>query len=1250
VGASGGDTIEVAAGTYNEHDITIDKSLTINGASADTAIVDALQQGRVFVINSGVTVTISNLKITGGKAADGVSRSGDFSFGDRGAEGGGIFNQGTLNLTACVVSNNRAGNGGGGVSRGAGGSGGGISNAGSLTITNSTVSTNFSGSSNGPGGGSSDGSIGGAGGPGGGVFSSGELTITGSKISDNHTGDGGNSTTNAHSGNGGLGGPGGGIFNSGEMTIANSTVNNNQTGNGGSGGPGNIGAAGEGGGISNTGGLIITNSTINSNLTGNGGNALISTSGSSGGIGGAGGGLSNAGTLKIFNVTISNNATGNGGNGSDINGTGGNGGSGGGINNRNELTIASSTISSNQTGRGGNGSNGRSLGSAGTGGGINGTANLRNSIVALNSPNNLSVAITDLGHNITSGDPLLGPLQDNGGPTFTRALLNGSPAIDAGDDCVTEITHCGDPDLPQLTTDQRGTGFPRKSGAHVDIGAFELPSFVIVTVPANQVAEATSAAGAVVTFAPPIAKDTNNISLVATCDHLSGATFPLGITTVQCSATDGASHTGTNSFTVTVRDTTPPTLTLPGALSAIAPNSIGVSVQFSPSPSANDLVSGTVVVSCTPTSGSTFAVGTTPVQCSATDAANNTAQGSFNVTVTLGNTAVGSNVTVQPVDPTNNSTPVTLTFQQIAAPGNTTLTSGSTNPSTQPLPANFKLGSPATFFDISTTASFTPPVKVCISYNGVTYHDESQIKLLHFNALTQHWNDITTPPVDTVNKIVCGSSSSLSPFVLAEANQPPVITVPADQTVEATSASGAVVTYTATATDDFDSSVIVNCSPTSGSTFAIGTTTVQCAATDSAGNAAIQKSFKVTVRDTTPPTIAAPANNTYQCAGQVPAANASQATASDNAGPPVVTISETNNGGAGSTASPLIITRKFTAKDGAGLSASATQIITVKDTTAPTITLIGGDALNHSITVEAKTTFIDPGATASDNCTVNLTNAITKTGSVNTNTVGTYTLTYAVNDGRGNSSSITRTVNVVDTTPPTISCLSPITVDAASPLGAVVTYPLPAASDAVSAVTVNCSQPSGSTFSVGTTPVQCTAKDASQNPASCTFNVTVLGAQAIHADVLSQLRALRAGTTDRLDGNRLDGVIRELTEVVDASLWIDASHLRPKSGQRVFNEDAEIVNLLRQLIREKRSKIADAVLQAFINRLVGADRVLSQVAIKEAMEGRGNLLKMAQSGKAYNGGEEDLRGNRYAPAIEDYGEAWKFALLAIGKL
>jgi hypothetical protein len=84
----------------------------------------------------------------------------------------------------------------------------------------------------------------------------------------------------------------------------------------------------------------------------------------------------------------------------------------------------------------------------------------------------------------------------------------------------------------------------------------------------------------------------------------------------------------------------------------------------------------------------------------------------------------------------------------------------------------------------------------------------------------------------------------------------PVLQLSDDITVEATSDAGAEVTFTATATDNFDGDVAVTCDPPSGSMFPMGSTTVQCWATDSHGNTAFG-SFEVTVTgDTTPPHIA----------------------------------------------------------------------------------------------------------------------------------------------------------------------------------------------------------------------------------------------------------------------------------------------------------------------------------------------------------------------------------------------------------
>ena len=151
-----------------------------------------------------------------------------------------------------------------------------------------------------------------------------------------------------------------------------------------------------------------------------------------------------------------------------------------------------------------------------------------------------------------------------------------------------------------------------------------------LTLPSDITAEATGPAGAAVSYSAS-ASDLVDGSVSPSCSPASGSTFALGTTTVNCSATDAHGNTATGSFTVTVQDTTPPTLTLPANVTTTAAANSSKVVTFSGS--ATDLVDGSVAVTCLPASGSTFSVGTTTVSCSATDAHRNTANGSFTVTV-----------------------------------------------------------------------------------------------------------------------------------------------------------------------------------------------------------------------------------------------------------------------------------------------------------------------------------------------------------------------------------------------------------------------------------------------------------------------------------------------------------------------------------------------------------------------------------------------------------------------------------------
>jgi hypothetical protein len=151
-----------------------------------------------------------------------------------------------------------------------------------------------------------------------------------------------------------------------------------------------------------------------------------------------------------------------------------------------------------------------------------------------------------------------------------------------------------------------------------------------LSLPAGITAEAAGAAGASVTFAVD-ASDAEEGPLAASCAPGSGALFPLGMTTVNCTATDADGATASGAFTVTVVDTTPPAIATPGNITQTAPAGTGDVVNFIVS--AADLVSGSLTPACAPASGSVFSIGSTTVTCTAQDAAGNGATASFTVTV-----------------------------------------------------------------------------------------------------------------------------------------------------------------------------------------------------------------------------------------------------------------------------------------------------------------------------------------------------------------------------------------------------------------------------------------------------------------------------------------------------------------------------------------------------------------------------------------------------------------------------------------
>jgi hypothetical protein len=399
VAAADGDTVSVPAGVYSltaSDPIMIDNSITISGAGASTTTVDGGNATRIFEVGGGTSTPTVTI-------SELTLEDGNGMGGDNPGDGGAVYvntTGSTLTIEHAALNDNTAA------------SAGAVFSDGMLIIENSTLSGNTAS---------------GFGGGGGAVFGNeGKVTIQGASISDNTSGD-----------------SGGAIFSNVPVTIQDTTLSGNSTALGGH---ANLG----GGAIATGGTLSIISSTLDHN-----------TSGAAGGSGN-GGAIISGSTLTLTNSTLTANTA---------NGSAPSFGEGGAITMDGGATLTNDTVAGNGAGAAG-GSLYIQTGN---------TVTLVNTIVASGSaPAGSNCAgpgtFTSLGHNLedtspsqcglgASGDlvganPQLGPLQDNGGPAFTQALLAGSPAIDAGLN-----SSCP-------STDERGVARPQ--GLACDIGAYEV--------------------------------------------------------------------------------------------------------------------------------------------------------------------------------------------------------------------------------------------------------------------------------------------------------------------------------------------------------------------------------------------------------------------------------------------------------------------------------------------------------------------------------------------------------------------------------------------------------------------------------------------------------------------------------------------------------------------------------------------------------------------------------------------------------
>jgi hypothetical protein len=273
------------------------------------------------------------------------------------------------------------------------------------------------------------------------------------------------------------------------------------------------------------------------------------------------------------------------------------------------------------------------------------------------------------------------------------------------------------------------------------------------------------------------------------------------------------------------------------------------------------------------------------------------------------------------------------------------------------------------------------------------------------------------------NNSVGSESLSQGKITIVADTTVPVITLLGDATVTIEVGND----YTddgATASDNYDGDItddIVVVNPVD--TDVVGTNTITYNVSDAAGNAATEVTRTVNVVDTTVPvitllgdaTVTIEVGNDYTDDG---------ATASDNYDgditDDIVVVNPVDTDVVGTN------TITYNVSDAAGNAATeVTRTVNVVDTTVPVITLLG----DATVTIEVGNDYTDDGAIASDNYDGDITDDIVVVNPVDTDVVGTYTITYNVSDAAGNTAvEVTRTVNVVDTTVPVITLLGDATV------------------------------------------------------------------------------------------------------------------------------------------------------------------------------------------------------------------------------
>ena len=613
----------------------------------------------------------------------------------------------------------------------------------------------------------------------------------------------------------------------------------------------------------------------------------------------------------------------------------------------------------------------------------------------------------------------------------------------------------------------------------------------IISAPADLVVEATGSFTSV-ELGEAIAMDENGIQLLV---NNAPTLFPLGSSTIIWTAIDNSGNSASATQQVNIVDTTPPTIySVPDITAeAVVPYDNIIELQ---EPTADDLLG---VISVTNDAPEFFPVGETIVTWTAIDVGGNTASTEQKITiidtifptlqvpdsVTIEATSLNQNeVDLGEATAVDNGEIVSITNDapDVFPLGETTVTWTAIDSSN-----NFSsLTQLITVVDTTAPEVLAPDDIVLeadsvdqniVNFDSVTSFDIQEV-VIYLDAPDVFPLGETTVTWTAVD--ASGNSASTTQTVTIVDTTKPILSIPDDQTVEATSLEQTFVEIgQADAHDITGISSIVNDAP---DVFPLGSTLITWTVTDNHDN--ITTAYQtITVEDTTAPTIIIPEDITAETIDpMINHIKLGELITSDSVGVKSITNDKPNAFPFGST------TVTWTVTDISGNISEATQTVTLIDTTSPEI-FVPADIVAEATSLSGN--MIELGeATGYD---------IMGIASVTDHPprffpLGETTIEWNVVDISGNTASATQTVTIVDTTAPSITAPASITMEAISADSNIVTLGNPIFSDLVDIPSISNNAPD--VFPLGETTVTWTAVDASGNSASTTQTVTIVDTTA----------------------------------------------------------------------------------------------------------------------------------------------------------